>query len=384
LNTRFVDTPEGLNRLCEELRDAPFLALDTEFIRETTYHPRLCLVQIASESLAACVDPLALPDPDPLLDLLYRPQVVKVLHSARQDLEIFYDLRGRPPCPVFDTQVAAALLGYGDQVGYANLVEQLLDVKLDKAHTRTDWSARPLSPEQLSYAADDVIHLVGIYLAMTRLLQDSGRGNWLEADFEALCDPATYANPPEEAWRRIRGHHRLGGVQLNVLRALAAWREQQARELNKPRRWVLGDEPLLDLARQQPAKLERMSRIRGLSPGVLRHHGHALLLSIREAKAAPEEQWPQLAAPPRPTPEQEALADLLMAVVRLRGEAQRVGPGNLASRRDLERLACGERDLPLLRGWRRVVAGEAVLDLLEGRGMLGVRDGRPLFTNRDS
>jgi ribonuclease D len=375
LQAEYIDTPEALAGLCARLADSPFLALDTEFMRESTYRPQLCLLQVATDRVLACVDPLALPDLTPLLDRLYDPRVTKVLHSARQDLEILAILRGEPPPTVFDTQIAATLLGHGDQVGYAGLVRAVLGVSLDKGHARTDWSVRPLSPEQLRYAADDVRYLVPLYHAVHQALVESERLDWLDEDFAALSDPAVYAYAPEEAWRRVRGLNALRGRQRAILRALAAWREERAHEWDKPRRWIIGDDALLELARQAPRKLERMARIRGLDPATLRHHGQTLLTLIGQAQASPPESWP---ATPQTAPlsiEQEALCDALMAVVRLCALDHRVTSGNLANRRDLERVVKGERDVALLHGWRKAIAGGEALALLAGERCLGVRDG---------
>ena len=199
----FVDTESGLAELCEKLRGQPVLALDTEFLREKTYYAQLCLLQVAAEGVIACIDPLAV-DLDPLLDIIYDPNVVKVMHSARQDMEIFFDLRGDVPRPLFDSQIAATLMGFGEQVGYANLVQQMLEVTLDKIATRTDWSQRPLDAEQISYAADDVRYLFTLYHQQVELLSSKGRLSWLQDDFDAMSDRTTYAPHPENLWKRVK------------------------------------------------------------------------------------------------------------------------------------------------------------------------------------
>ena len=282
----------ALVEFCAELRGAPWLALDTEFIREQTYYPQLCLIQVASTDQIACIDPLALPSLDPLLEVLYDPTVTKVLHAAYQDLEIFYYLRGAVPMPIFDTQLAAAVLGYGNQMGYANLVQQILGVELEKTHTRVNWRQRPLAPEWLVYAADDVRYLRDIYRQQRAMLAARGELEGLVEHCAALADPARYQPQPQEAWRRIRDHQRLRGVQRAVLRALAAWREEQAVRDDRPRRWILHDGPLLDMARYMPADLESLAQIHGLPPATLRRHGPALLERIATARAEPPERWP--------------------------------------------------------------------------------------------
>lgn len=286
-----VDQP-ALIEFCAGLRGTSWLALDTEFFREQTYYPQLCLIQVASAEQIACIDPMALPSLEPLLDVLYDPAVTKVLHAAYQDLEIFYYLRGAVPTPIFDTQLAAAALGYGDQIGYANLAQHMLGVELAKTHTRVNWRQRPLDPEWLAYAADDVCYLRDIYRQQQALLAERGQPETLTEAFAALTDPARYQPQPQEVWRRIHDHRRLHGVQRAVLRTLAAWREEQAIRNDRPRRWILHDGPLLDLARRMPDDLEGLAQIHGLPPGTLRRHGSELLERIATARAEPPEQWP--------------------------------------------------------------------------------------------
>lgn len=368
----FVDTPAALSDLARDLANSEWLALDTEFIREKTYLPRLCLIQVSNGEVAACVDPLALGDAlRPLLDVLYDGRILKVLHAARQDLEIFLHDWHRIPLPLFDTQPAAALLGYGDQVGYAKLVQQVLGVDLPKDHSRTDWSRRPLDQGQLRYALDDVIYLGQAYLQMRGRLSDRERLQWLAADFADLANPATYVQDPRTAWQRVKGRQHLRGVQLAVLQALAAWREEQARERDLPRRWVLKDEVLVDLARRRPKDAEQLSRIRGLEPPVIRRDGEALLHQIAVATALPREDWPTEGRGGKPlTALQEAQADLLSAALRLLAESHQLSPHAIAGRKDIEKLVRGDADTPLLEGWRRKVAGEHLLDLLAGRWSL--------------
>ncbi len=232
----YVDSPAGLDALCKQLQDSEWLALDTEFIREKTYYPRLCLFQVSNGDVAACVDPLRLDDLQPLLDVLYDGRILKILHAARQDLEIFLHDYQRLPMPIFDTQPAAALLGYGDQIGYANLVKLMLDVDLPKDQSRTDWMQRPLDPQQQRYALDDVIYLGRLYLHMRANLFDRERLQWLAADFAPLADPETYYPDPMLMWRRIKGRQPLRGRQLAVLQQLAAWREREARRRDLPRK----------------------------------------------------------------------------------------------------------------------------------------------------
>ncbi len=363
----YIDTPDGVRALCNRLGGTPWLAVDTEFLRERTYYPRLCLIQIANTEVAACIDPLTIDDLSPLRNLLLNPAILKVFHAARQDLEILYQLWDAVPAPVFDTQIAATLLGLGDQAGYANVVEQLLGISLPKEHSRTDWTRRPLSGEQRRYALDDVIYLGRLYQEMHARLTALGRIEWLGEDFRTLTESGLYRVQPEHMWQRIRGRQRLKGVQLAVLRTLAAWREEEAMKANRPRKWIMKDEVLLDLARRRPASLEKLGHIRGLERGDIKRHGHHLLRLIGEAVALPPEAWPETEKAHRPTPQQEALTDLLMAVLRLRAEAHQLASGAVASRKDLERLVAGARDIPLLRGWRHGLVGADLERVLAGK-----------------
>jgi len=287
-----IDTAEGLGRLCELIHDSPWLALDTEFVREKTYYPRFCLLQICNGDIAASVDPILLEDLSPLLEIIYDEGIVKVFHSGRQDLEIFHQLWKRLPTPLFDTQPAAELAGLGNQVGYANLVHALLDHQLEKGYTRTDWSRRPLHPQQLRYALDDVIYLGKIYLKLQESLKELQNDHALQDAIAQLTDPATYVVPPEQAWLRIKARRYLQGDQLAVLQALAGWRETEAIRADKPKGWILKNEVLIELARHQPETPEHLKRIRGLTPGVIQRRGRHLLNLIEKALELPQEQWP--------------------------------------------------------------------------------------------
>lgn len=375
MDALYIDTPDSLNSVCAVLNDGPWIALDTEFVRERTYFPKLCLIQVANESVVACIDPLALPDLQPLLEVLYNPRIANVFHSARQDLEIFFHLRGTLPAPIFDTQIAATLLGHNEFTGYATLVKDLLGVELDKSQTRTDWNRRPLTDAQLAYAADDVRYLRDIYTHQQRELTSHARLDWLAADFAELCDPATYAASPEQLWQRIKGKQRLRGVQLAVLRALADWRERQAMTADRPRKWILGDEVLLEAARRMPSTTDQLREIRGLESRAIDAWGPMLLERIAAARTEPRETWPTLPPARRLDMQQEALVDAMMAVIRLRGSQHRVSASALASRKDVERLISDGADVPLLHGWRAAIAGEEVQNLLRGKLGLEVHEG---------
>ncbi len=373
----YIDTPTALIEFSDSLRGSPWLCVDTEFMREKTYYPQLCLIQVANDKSIACIDPLTIDDLTPLLDVLYDPSITKVFHAAKQDLEILYHLRGSVPVPLFDTQVAAALLFHNDQIGYAKLVEQLLGIRLDKAHTRTDWSLRPLDAGQLRYAADDVRYLRDVYRKQLDELQRQGRLAWLDEDFKHLSDASLYAPQPEQTWQRVKETRRLKGVQLAVLRALSAWRERRAMDADKPRRWILRDEILAELSRAMPDDLSALARIRGVEDNTVKRRGDELLQVIAQARNTPPEDWPAFESRTILTPEQDALVDLMMAVVRMRAREHGLGAAMLATRHDLERLAQGNQDTPALHGWRRALIGNDLQALVDGQRWLGVEQGVP-------
>ena len=366
-NIPFIDDQSGLNNLCAVLSQAPWFAIDTEFLREKTYYPKLCLVQVATPDHVACIDPLALDDMTPLLDVIFDSGITKVMHAARQDMEIFYHLRGTVPAPVFDTQIAALLLGLPDQVGYGGLVQELLGVKLHKLHSRTDWSQRPLDEAQLHYAADDVIYLAQAYQLMLDNLGESGRLDWLADDFQALSDPELYAAHPENAWLRVKGANKLSGAALATLQALAAWREDRAQTLDRPRGWVLRDDVLLDIARHRPDSPASLGKIRGLNEHTVRKHGDELLALVAQAAGTTPAPFPRRKLRQRLTPAQDAAVDVMQAVVRLVGEENRINPAVLANRNQLEQLLLGNTDVPVLQGWRRQLAGERLQGFLNGQ-----------------
>jgi ribonuclease D len=361
MTPELIDTDAALADLCRALDRAPALVLDTEFLRERTYRARLCLVQVAAADQLALIDPLALTDPAPLWALLGDTARGKVLHAARQDLEVFHDLSGQVPAPVFDTQVAAALLGFDDQIGYAALVQALLGVALDKTHTRTDWSARPLSAAQLQYAADDVRYLVPVHALLHERLAQRGRLAWAEAECARLTAPALYAADPDQAWRRLRGGGDLPPARQQVLRALAAWREREAQTRDRPRGWILRDEVLYELARRAPQTPQALTAIAGLEDGARRRCGEALLATIDQGlHAEPVAVWTH--QPPLERAQSE-LARRLMARVRELATAHEIAPALLATRRDIERLVRGTGPADLWSGWRAELLAPLLVEL---------------------
>jgi len=374
----YIDTPTALDGLCARLKGKPWLAVDTEFMREKSYYPELCLVQVADDETVACVDPLALPSLAPLLDLLLDERTVKVLHAARQDLEILFHLVGRVPSPVFDTQVAARFLGLPDQAGYGAVVQSLLGITLDKSHARTDWARRPLPPAALTYAADDVRHLRELYHRMQAELAARGRADWAGPELKALVDEKLYRPNPEGAWERIRGIQRLKPKPLAAAKALAAWRERTAMAENRPRQWILKDEALLDLVRQQPHDVAALAAVRGVGEALAKRHGAEILKRLADTAPPEEKHRPDAPLNPR----QEALVDALVALVRLKAAAGDVSAASLAARAELERLVRGERDLSVLKDWRLDLAGRALLDFLEGGSTLTAAGGGLEVTRR--
>lgn len=362
----YVDTPKRLDDLCERLAGAASLALDTEFLRERTFYAKLCLLQIATEDLVACIDPIALPTLAPLLEIIYDEKIVKIMHSGRQDLEILFDLRGKLPRPVYDTQIAATLLGFGDQVSYQTLVRDMIGVSLEKSYTRTNWEQRPLDSGQLRYAQDDVRYLHEVWHRQRRQLEDKGRLEWLTDDFNDLVDMRNYDKAAEQAWHRIRGTRVLKGIQLAALQELATWREHRAREYDRPRKWVLSDDTLIDLARHMPMDMEALHRVRGLDVRTLRRVGSDLVSAMHRVHKLAESEWPSLGLRFSPTPSEEVMVDAMMAIVRQCGINNGISAAALASRRELEQLISGKGEQPILSGWRGRLLGLQLKAFING------------------
>lgn len=375
MTINYIDTPEKLTDLCVQIAAEPWVALDTEFLREKTYYPKFCLLQIATPAWVACVDPLVLADLTPLFDVLYNPAVIKVFHACRQDLEIFYQLTGKIPQPIFDTQIAAPLLGIQENPGYAMLVSSFLNINLTKAHTRTDWSVRPLSPEQLEYAADDVIYLCQIYQMMRDKLKELGRFEWLQEDFNLLNNHELYQLPPEKAWLKVKGKNKLTGRQLSIIQALTQWREQTAQQEDRPRNWLMRDDLLLELAKLQPTTPSELATIRSMNEKTVQRYGKVLCELITQAKQRPPIVQTQKEGVAKKTPQQEAVLDVLTAVVRIRAEENALNPVILASRKELEKLLYDVEECLLLSGWRYTMAGRELQGLLSGDYALTLHDG---------
>ena len=377
----------ALANLCARLANAPFVCVDTEFMRENSYWPELCLIQIADSEEAAAIDPMA-PGIDlaPLLDLLTtNDDVLKVFHAGGQDIEIVYNLTGKTPHPLFDTQVAAMALGMGEQIGYQNLVETYLGIAVDKGARFTDWSRRPLDARQIEYAIGDVTHLAVIFPKMLARLRKTGRGAWLDQEMERLADPENYRNDPQEAWRRVRIASRKPEV-LGRLKALARWRELEAQDKNLPRGRIVKDETLADLAGSPPKKQGDLARVRGLSAAWAQNDiGARLMTALVEARPLRSDDLPPRDdRKPGLGKEGALVADLLKLLLKIRARDIDVAAKLLARSEELEALAAGQRDgLAMLEGWRHEQFGKEALALVEGRLGFAVRNGKLTMTRTD-
>jgi len=351
---------EGLEALAQRLTRAPAIALDTEFLRERTYRAELCLLQIADEDGALCVDPLGAADLAPLRAVLTGPSA-KVMHACRQDIEVLLPAVGFVK-PVFDTQIAAALSGMPAQIGYAELVRRVTGRELSKAHTRTDWSRRPLSPEQIDYALDDVRFLLPVREHLVQELTRLGRMPWLEQELAGLEDPGDYSVDPEQAWLRIRSLKGLDPDRSRLAQSLAAWRERRADDRNRPRGWILDDAVLRDMVVRVPRNLEELSALPDIQPGFVKHNGAEILGLIENARMP--QVLPRINPRIAPDPHKSALVKKLSTVHQAVAVELNLPPEILATRRDLEQLADGRQDGGVLSGWRREVIGERLLAAL--------------------
>jgi ribonuclease D len=377
-DTRFITTTAELAALCERLGGEEFITVDTEFMREKTYYPELCLVQLAGAGDVAVVDAQAKGiDLAPLGTLLATPDVVKVFHACRQDVEIFLLRFGAVPANLFDTQVAAMVAGFGDQVGYDALVSALTGGHIDKAHRFSDWSARPLTKAQVDYAAADVTHLRAVYEKLTARLRVDGRLDWVAQEMAALADPDTYRVDPERAWERLklRTNNRR---QMAIIQAIATWREREAQRVNIPRQRLVRDEQVPEIAALAPGDAEALSKARGISLGFAQgKSGQSLLAAIAEAKALPDDQLPRSERQrdtPRASP---ALVALLKVLLNAVAEQNNVAPRLVASSEDVEAMALDETaNNPALQGWRREMFGEDALRLIRGEIALSAQGKR--------
>ncbi|TMM49075.1 ribonuclease D [Qipengyuania marisflavi] len=374
-----ITTTEALTELCERLAKSDFVTVDTEFMRENTYWPELCLVQIANEEEAAAIDPLANGiDLTPLWDLMCdNEDVLKVFHAGGQDVEIVYNFTGKTPHPIFDTQIAMMAISQSEQIGYANLVESWLGFTVDKGARFTDWGRRPLTERQIEYAIGDVTHLSVIFPKILNKLIKTDRGGWLNAEMEKLADPSNYANDAGTAWHRIRSPGRNATV-LGRLKGLAAWRESEAQHKNIPRGRIMRDETLADIASHPPKQQADLIKVRGLSNAWKDNDiGKRLMKVLEKAEPLPADEMPEKQKRGAPLGKEGALvADLLKLLLKIRSREIDVASRLLTRSDEMEALAAGMRKLPILEGWRYEVFGRDALDLVEGKLAFAVKNGR--------
>ncbi len=373
----YIDSDAALREACARLAHVPRFALDTEFVGERSYVPVLELIQVSTGDATDLIDCRAVPALDPFFALLRDPAIEKVLHAGQQDLDLFHSLTGAAPAPILDTQLAAAMAGYGAQIGYAQLIERLLGETVEKSETLTDWSRRPLTRAQLAYAVDDVRHLLPACDALRRQLTARGRWDWVVEECRRL-EGSVRLLPvePEEAWLRVRGRGSLRARGLVVLRALAAWREELAKQRNRPRASIIRDDALVEIARKAPTTIEALRGLRAVHSRDLDRHADEVIRRIAAALESPKETWPQPPPPPGAAPS-TGVVELLQAVLRLRAEEAGIAPTLIATSADLhllvQRHAAGAAaDLPIMQGWRHEIAGGALLALLEGRASVSL------------
>ncbi|GGB94499.1 ribonuclease D [Novosphingobium endophyticum] len=382
-----ITRTEDLAALCERLAKSDFISVDTEFMRENTYWPELCLVQIANTEEAAAIDPMAQGiDLSPMLDLLTdNEDVLKVFHAGGQDVEIIYNVTGRTPHPIFDTQIAMMAVSQSEQIGYSNLVESWLGIAVDKGARFTDWSRRPLTERQIEYAIGDVTHLSKIFPKILKRLVKTGRGQWLDQEMEKLADPENYRNDPSQAWKRIKASGRNPAM-LGRLKAIAEWREHEAQSKNLPRGRIARDETLADIASHPPKQQADLAKVRGLSQGWKDNEiGKRLMATIERAQPMPDDELPPRVPRGAPLGKEGALvADLLKLLLKIRAREIDVAARLLSRTDELEMLAAGVRkNLAVLQGWRYEVFGRDALDLVEGKLAFAVENGKLKMTHVD-
>lgn len=371
----YITTTSELARFCESLRGADYVTVDTEFMRERTYWPRLCLVQVGGPAGAGAIDPLAEGiELSPLFALLEDPRVTKVFHAARQDIETFFNQTGKIPAPLFDTQIAAMVCGFGESVSYENLASKLAGAKIDKSSRFTDWAHRPLTPKQIAYALDDVIHLRPVYEKLRDRLAKEGRGDWVTEEMASLSDPALYQMDPAEAWKRFKLRHEKPRT-VAILKEVAAWRETEAQRIDIPRGRVMRDETLMEIVHHAPQKVEDLARTRGLSQGWAEgRHGADMLDAVRRGLEAPlDKTWmPERRDMPHwigPT------VDLLKVLLKLVADQNDVAPRLIACSDDLDRIAAEEKpDVPAMQGWRYEMFGKLAQKLKKGEISLRIEE----------
>ena len=372
-----ITTTAELSEACSRHAAAEFVTVDTEFIRETTFWPELCLIQMASDDLAVLVDPLADGlDLAPFFDLMRDERIVKVFHAARQDVEIIHKLGNIIPVPLFDTQVAAMVCGFGESIAYDQLVARTTDGRIDKTSRFTDWRRRPLSDQQLAYALADVTYLRDVYRFLSAQLAEKGRTRWVDEEMAVLTDPATYDLHPDDAWRRLKLRVRKP-IELQILKEVAAWREREAREADKPRGRILKDDAIYEIAQQAPTDEQSLSRLRTIPRGFERSNaGREIVAAVQRAQAVPRADLPSIPRPPQLPEGTAAAVEFLKVLLKIVVEENGVAAKMIASGDDLEKLAWKGDEAPIaaMDGWRREIFGDRALNLLKGETALVYRD----------
>ena len=375
METKLITNNEDLKTICQQASSSTVIAVDTEFKRETTYYPIACLIQIATENLTACIDPFEIDDFEPLKVILYSPDIIKIFHAGRQDLEIFYFLFNKIPTPVFDTQIAATLLGFPDQVGYGNLTKKMLNIDLDKSLTRADWEKRPIPKKQIDYAANDVIYLLKIYHLQIQQLKETERLSWLEKDFDFLSNEALYKPSPKDAWKKIKNYNRMNKTQRCVVYKISEWREEAALKRNRPRNFIIKNQSIIDIANQKPTCISELEEIRDIHPSLIKRDGQKLLELIQSASSMQESDCPQAKKPTILNNDQTLLLSSLQTVIQLNAKKHKIDSSYLCTKKELEKVILKEEDAALLHGWRYELAGKDVIRFINGELILKVTNG---------
>ncbi len=371
-----VETDAKLRDFLARCSESPYMAIDTEFLREKTYYAKLCLVQVAIEGEVAIIDPLGIRDLSVMAPVLTDERIVKIFHASSQDIEILYHETGVVPKPVFDTQVAAAILGKSQQASYASLVQSFCHVTLPKKDSFTDWSRRPLSASQVEYAADDVNYLPRIYSSMMRMLEEKNRLSWLDDAFEEISNPKKYEVDPRTRYRKLKRVNQLSARQLSAAREFAAWREERAQHANIPRKWVVSDEQIVEACRREARSLDELYMVRGMREALRPAEARIALKCIKRGLDCPAEDLPVVQGHGKNEANVDVAVDLMNAIVHLRSKQNGIAAQTLAPQNELMKLARGHvEDCELLQGWRYRVVGKELSELLEGRYSLRLDDG---------
>ena len=371
-----ITTASEFSDFCTHLLGQSWIAVDTEFTRENSYFPQLCLLQVATDRYIGLIDPFSVTDLNALRPVLESITITKVFHAAAQDLEILYQSFGTATQQVFDTQLAATLLGLGNQIGYARLVQELLGTRLHKTQTRTDWSRRPLSKAQLEYAADDVRFLYQLYPVIVDALADKGRSDWLKSDLARLSDPDHFTPDPDQLWRKIKGHQRLPGSSLAVLQKLAVWRDQAARRANKPRKHIIRDDLLIEIARRKPRSSEALRSMALVPNHLAKQQLGEIVDAVDTALALSPEQWPSIPKYRELTKQQELLVDALMTVMKWAADRHDISTDIVGTRKDLQKMLADDTSAGLWHGWRYEYIGRHIKRFYDGNAQLVNRDGK--------